>query len=317
MLVHSARLAAIFLLAVWVGPVTFVQTDSWALLSWAGAPGRATATAAINDESGPQNVPAGEALVLDPGTPLKLHLRDGSKVEGRFLGRTLLDSTSYAKRYAKYAASATWVPLALGETLRVTMRDGREWTAPFAGYGEMTLFVAGPDSARMLRVPFEFVREIFRADGTPILPRVLARAFRAHELPSAEALVLGDRVPGGTTAEQWAAALRVPVDEIESVTVNLPGHPQPTSGWVALGVVASVVLIVAIIIHNQPPSQPSCEPYTGYGPFFLHAHLTTRPFDLARGCFVGDPVAAADPWPGGLPAFAVASPESTDAAASR
>jgi len=27
-------------------------------------------------------------------------------------------------------------------------------------------------------------------------------------------------------------------------------------------------------------------------------HRTTRPFDRPRGCYVGDPLAVADPWPG-------------------
>jgi hypothetical protein len=291
-----ARLAAVLLLAVWVGPVSLVQTDSWTLLRWAGAPGPAAATAQLLD-AGPESVPAGQALLLQPGTPLRLHMRDHTTVKGRYLGRTLLDSTSYAARYETYAGSATWVPLALGETLRVVMRDGRLRTAAFAGYGELSLLLVSPDSGRVLRVPFEFSREIFRADGTSLLPRVLAREFREHRLPSAEALVVGDRVPGGgSEADQGAVSLSVPVDEIETVMVNLPGQPH-MSGWVALGIVASVVLIVALVIRNQPPPpQPSCDPGPFYGGF-AGAHLTARPFDLVRGCFVGDPIAVADPWP--------------------
>jgi hypothetical protein len=294
-----ARLAAVLLLAVWVGPVGWAQTDAWTLLRWAGAPGRAAATAPLDGDASPETIPAGRALILQPGTPLRLHMRDHTVVEGRYLGRTLLDSTSYAARYEKYATSATWVPLALGETLRVITREGHMRTAAFAGYGELSLLLVSPDSGHVLRVPFEFSREIFRADGTRLLPRDLAQEFREHQLPSAEALVIGDRVPGGgSDADQWAAALRVPVDDVKTVTVNVSGQPH-TSGWVALGIVAGMVLIVAIIVHNQqhtPPPQPSCDPGPYYGGF-AGAHLTTRPFDRMRGCFAGDPIAVADPWP--------------------
>ena len=141
---HPTRLAALLLLMVWVGPVTIVQTDSWQLLSLVGAPERASAAS--------QEIPAGKAMLLEPKTPLKLHLRDGSVVEGRFLGRTLLDSALYAPRFAAHARTSSYVPFALSETLRVSLRDGREWTAPFAGYAELTLLLRGPDGP--LRVPF-------------------------------------------------------------------------------------------------------------------------------------------------------------------
>lgn len=102
--VTPARLAAVLLLAVWVGPVSVVQTDLPRLLRWLGAPGHAIAESRV--------VPAGLALFLEPGTHIKLHLHDGSDVEGRFLGRALLDSTEYAVRFAAYERTASpscWV----------------------------------------------------------------------------------------------------------------------------------------------------------------------------------------------------------------
>ena len=123
----SARLAGVLLLLVWVGPVTFVQTDSWQLLRLVGAPESASAE--------PRMISAGRAMLLEPGRPLKLRLRDGSVLEGRFLRRTLLDSAFYAPRFAAKARTSAYVPFAMGETLHVSLRDGREWTAPFAGMG--------------------------------------------------------------------------------------------------------------------------------------------------------------------------------------
>src|SRR5438132_2023194 len=154
---RSTRFAAILLLLVWVGPVTLEQTDSWRLLRLVGAPERASAETQV--------IPAGMAMLLQPKTILRLRLRDGSVLEGRFLARTLLDSTLYASRFAARGRSSSFVPFALGETLHVSLRDGREWTAPFAGYAELTMLLRSPDGPEYLRVPFESAREISGANG--------------------------------------------------------------------------------------------------------------------------------------------------------
>src|SRR6185369_8345557 len=172
-----ARLAGIFLLLVWIGPVTFDQTDAWQFLRWFGAPAPASAES--------RTIPAGRAMLLETGTLLKLRLRDGSTIEGRFLGRTLLDSVFYAPRFESYAHSSAHVPLVLGETLRVWLRDGREMTAPFAGYAELTLLLRSPDGPEYLRVPFEFASEIRRANGDRVEPKALMKSFRDGSLPSA------------------------------------------------------------------------------------------------------------------------------------
>jgi len=285
------RLAAILLLAVWIGPVSFAQTDAWQLLKWAGAPESASANVQV--------IPAGQALVLAPGTMLTLSLADGSVVGGRFLGRTLLDSTLYASRFATYARTSDFVPFALGETLSVTLRDGREWRAPFVGYGEMTVLLANPGGAGVWRVPFEFAKEFRGAHGAWVQPKALARAFHKSSLPSAEALALGDRgaVPGAP--EAWDAALRVAVQDIKSASVDLPSGGS-AAGAVVVGVVAAVVLFYVLLGASQhSTSNTSCEsaqiPNVLGG---MSVRLTTQPYDLSRSCYAGDPVAVAEVWPG-------------------
>lgn len=299
---RPTRLAAIFLLLVWVGPVTLVQTDSWQLLKVGAAEaGR------LED---PPVIDPGKAMSLEPGTPLTLHMRDGSVLKGRFLGRTLLDSALYAQRFEEYARSSSYVPFALGETLRVSLRDDREWTAPFAGYGELTLLLRNPDGSQNLRIPFEFAREIHRANGDQVEPRALAKAFRARKLPSAEAIALEELLPVGSEEERWASALRVAVEDIKSVNAKTPGG-TPVAGIVILSVVATVAVIV-LIVHSAAKSEPrGCDSGVPPGTFFAGAHLTTRPFDRSRGCYVGDLLAVADPWSGSTessPATALADP---------
>jgi hypothetical protein len=258
-------------------------------------------------------IPAGQALILEPGTPLKLRLRDGSVVEGRFLGRTLLDSALYVPRFEAHMRSTNDVPLSLGETLHVVLHDGREVTAPFVGYGELTLLLLGPDGY-VLRVPFEFAKTVHRANGDRVEPSALARAFRKGRLPSAEALALGERELVGAEADWWASALQVAVDDIESATVGLPSG-NSVAGVVVLTVVATAVVLLLVIGAALHSSSSGCQWDPGDVPTILSsAHLTTRPFDRSRGCYVGDPLAAAHPWLGPAdsgPATALAFPETS------
>ena len=299
---QPARLAGIFLLLMWIGPVTFDQTGAWQFLRWFGAPEPASAES--------RTIPAGRAMLLETGTILKLRLRDGSTIEGRFLGRTLLDSVFYAPRFESYAHSSAHVPLVLGETLRVWLRDGREMTAPFAGYAELTLLLRSPDGPEYIRVPFEFASEIRRANGDRVEPKALTKSFRDGSLPSAEALMLGERVPMAIVSDEWAWAstLRVPVEDIESVRVDLSSGEGGSSGGsapagaIVLGVMVTLGIILILAANSADHSSSSCEPNTpAFWPSgFLSTHLTRRPFDRSRGCFEGDPLAVADPWPGSV-----------------
>ena len=301
----SARASAILLLLVWLGPVSFAATDTWQLLRWAGAPAPASAETQV--------IPAGQALVLEPGTPLKLWLRDDSVVQGKFLGRALLDSSLYAPRFAAYARTSDFVPFALGETLRVSLRDGREWSAPFAGYGEMTLLLKGAEGSDPRRVPFEFVREVRGANGAWVQPKALTREFRKGSLPSAEAIALGERAGVGTGADQWTNALRVAVQDIKSAAVELPSGGS-VAGVVLVSALVTVVLFYVLLAASlRSTSSTSCSSASSFPGFLggMSLHLTTRPYDRTRSCYADDPPPMADAAPGGTevpPVAASAAP---------
>ena len=289
-LTRVARTAAVLLLATWFGPVSFEQTVP--LLRGAVAP----AGASVGSVSDGDVVPAGEGLVLAAGTPIELHLRDGRVLRGRFLGRALQDSAAYATRFAGLAASSG-AALSLGESLRVVTLDGRETVAPFAGYAELALLLRGPADAPVLHVPFEFTRSIERADGSAVEVEQLRRAFRDHQLPSADGLVLGARDPVGTDEERWASALRVPADDIVSVRgPSTAGKGVPGLVVFVVGVTAFVLIIAATRDHHEP-AYSGCENanWGGFGGWSGYS-VTERPFDLGRGRFVDDPVARAEAW---------------------
>ena len=291
-LVRVARTAAPLLLATWFGPVSFEQ--SIPLLRGAVAPAGASAES-ITEFS---TVPTGQALVLTPGTAISLRLRDGKVVHGRFMGRAIQDSAAYAERFAARDLDHAAGALTLGETLRVVTLDGRESVAPFAGWAEMALLLRGPADAPVLHVPFEFARSIARADGSPVDVAALKKSFRNGDLPSADMLVLGAKDPVGTEEERWASALRVPADDIKSVSA--PSAKSDHAGVTGLLVLAvGVTALALIILATQQSSQSyssGCE-NVGAVPFSMTAvPRTDRPFDLSRGRFVDDPLTQAEVW---------------------
>lgn len=283
------RTAALLLLATWFGPVSFEQ--ALPLLHGGVTP----AGAAVGSISDASVVPAGEALVLTPGTPIELHLRGGRVLRGRFLGRALQDSAAYAERFAARASSAGDGTILLGDSLRVVTLDGRVTTAAFAGWAEMAVLLRGPEDAPVLHVPFEFADSLMRADGSLVDLELLKHAFRSGELPSADVLVLGASDPVGTDEERWASALRVPAEDIESVRApSTSGKGVPGLLVLAVGVTAFVLIIIATR-NERRTSSPGCEDWDPMGGWSAY-RLTERPFDLGRGRFVDDPVARAEAW---------------------
>ena len=304
-LTRTARLAGMLLLVIWLGPVSFVQDDGWQLVRLAGAPRQAGAAAEVVSDV----IPAGRALLIDPGTHVTLRLKDGTRLEGHYLGRALLDSATYAPRFEARSRTSSYAPFALGETLHVALRDGREWTAPFAGYAEQSLLLQGPDGR--LRVPFEFTKLLQHANGGEVATKALSRAFHDGLLPSAEALTL-EEGPSGVTIDREVA-----IEDIASATVTVRSSGTNVAGIIVVSVLAAAALtliVIALTLRSSTPAPSGC---TRYPTGFFSARVTTRPFDRCRACFVGDPLAAADPWPGAAapaPAAALAAaPGAVDA----
>ena len=301
---RTARLAAVLMLFFWIGPVTMAQTDLWQLLRWAGAPAPAAATESI--------VGAGDAVELQPGVKMRLSLKDGGVVRGRFLGRTLLDSALYAPRFLARAQTSEWVPFALGETLRVALRDGRQIVSAFTGYGELSLLLAGLAGGADLRIPFEFAKEILRADGRKVAPKELMQAFRRGKLPSREALALGPSTPLVSEADEWSGALRVAVEDIATASAQTPSGGS-VAGVVVLSVLLGIVLFCVLVAASMHSASSSCSSINI--PNFwggMSVRLTDRPFDRTRGCYQDDPPLAAEEWPGGTEAHPAIAGDTAD-----
>src|SRR5262249_47674377 len=150
----------------------------------------------------------------------------------------------YAPRFYR---NSQWSPFVLGEVLRVSLRDGRQINAPFAGYAELTLLLQQPDCAQPLRVPFEFIQKLNRADGDRVEPKDLAKAFRKHWLPSADALLLAG--PAASVHDTCQTALTIAAEDIESAIMDVQvgaSNAGAVGGGIVLGVLVAVVLLTVL-----------------------------------------------------------------------
>lgn len=294
LLQRPTRAAAVVLLAVWLGPVTIAQTDLAGIADFFGYPAPALADSRIVD--------TGQAVEIEPGAHVMMKLRDGTNIDGRFLGRALMDSARYAERFQTHALSASNGPIALGETLSVTMRDGTTRTAAFAGYGELSLLLRDPLAAAPFAVPFEFAASVHNSSGESIDLKALAKMYRAGALPTAETLVIGPKRALGSPQEQWANALHVPVQDVSATWFDAP-RTSTVALTIALVAVAGLGLIL-IGLATAKPHVEGCNQPVNLLSLSLppHVHLTTRPVDVERGRYVGDPMIASGTWPATSPA---------------
>jgi len=262
-------------------------------MGWLGAPNSATAGASL--------ISPGKAVILEPGARLKLRLRDQSRVEGRYLGRALLDSALYATRFAEHMLASSFAPLALGETLQITLRDGRDRTAAFAGYGDRSLFMSGSPGTEPVRVPIESIDGIRHANDREVDLKVLSRELKRDALPSAEALVIEDLKALGDPNERWSKAERIPVSEIEWASLAIGDDKKGSSlaGGIILGALAGAVIAILVIAYAIDSAFDDCGSAVGSMalPPLSGLTLTTRPFDLDRGCYEGEPLAECGLWP--------------------
>jgi len=229
---HWTRHAAIAVLVLCLAPMTLVVTGCCTLASLiiVGA-----------TRPRPHVIPAGEAMRLTPGRDVALHLRDGSTVSGPFRGRTLLESDTYARRFAERERSGAWTPFTLGESIQVELVDGRTLAAPFAGYAMRALLLRPDANQEPVRVPFDSTRSVRGPGGAAISPDSLLAADVRGELPSAEALAVDEGLFRGSITQRQPHD--VPFEDIVTATVR--ERRKHATGIIALGVGLDLVLIAA------------------------------------------------------------------------
>jgi hypothetical protein len=247
--------------------------------------------AASAGDSSPQLVPAGDAAFLDLDREIKLHLRNGTTVHGRFRGRTLLDPEIYKARFTARFAAGGWSPLALGESLTMDLLDGRRVSGAFAGYGMRSIVLRSLEDSVGERVPLRSATSIRHALGGLVSIDSLLAAEVRGELPSAEALAI--RAFDTTRGISGFVSTRqdVPLEEVQMATVY--GQKKEMTGLILFGVAIDVVLFL-MLKKAADDAEPGCALILPLAAMSTDVRLTDRPFDRRLGRFVGEDVAWGD-----------------------
>ncbi len=124
------------------------------------------------------------------GAEVKLKLRDGEVVTGKYLGVEPLPAEEYAERYARARASQTprfQLP-ALGDTVGLRMTSGAELKAEFLGLDHQRSVVVNAETP--LRVLTTDLREIAGSGGDTVSGEALDSLIINGDLPVVSGLAL-------------------------------------------------------------------------------------------------------------------------------
>jgi len=114
-----------------------------------------------------------QVVRLEPGATLALHMADGSRVAGRYLGIDARPSAAYAERYAAWCdtASPGFRPPRIGEPIRIHGRakklSSRDFGGAFAGFGPGTLYLV-PHGGKAETIRMDDTRELVDSAGTKV-----------------------------------------------------------------------------------------------------------------------------------------------------
>ncbi|MGD2152487.1 MAG: hypothetical protein PVG79_04415 [Gemmatimonadales bacterium] len=173
------------------------------------------------------------------GAELKLRLRDGEVVTGKYLGVEPLPGEEYAERYAR--ARERQMPRfllpALGDTVSLRMTSGAELAAEFLGFDhERSVLLNAPTPIRLLTTN---LREITGPGGATISGAALDSLIVNGDLPVLSALALEVKVE-----ERRRRVKRRRLIPLDSVVW---GGQRPRSGR-TVGLVSGLAVDVTTLI---------------------------------------------------------------------
>ena len=240
-------------------------------------------------------VPAGRALRVGVGTPLRLHLRDDSSHEGVLLGRGFEDDTSYAARYGAWQAGRADSFPALGDPVTAIRRDGHHGAGTFHGFAYRCVVWKPEGSRHLERLRFDAIQSLRMVDGGMLASEALARADVDRVLPSRELILLlpgsvedylrGRRNPASITSPPRVArgdTLAIGFDQVAAV--DLLANPHMRRNLALVGFAADMSIIVAATMALSGPFDGgSCDSGMNFGGYSVRP--TEHPFDVVAGRF--------------------------------
>ena len=238
--IHVTRALESLLLAAMVGSLSLQFTGCTAIGYGVGA---------FIDSRGShrlRQVEARKRFALENGVRVRLVLRDGSDVRGRYAGLVRVAAASYADRYEAWRAGQGDAAPRIGEEVRIERANGHVRRAEFAGFDNAGVSVRGGNPNRPPVVAWEELAALTSPRGT-LTGDELRVARDAGALPLA--VMLAVRTPDG-------ARRLVDPQDVAGVDATPPQHAAIYGA--TLGLTADIVVLIVTIRPPTVQQQPDC-----------------------------------------------------------
>lgn len=217
----------------------------------------------------PKRLPAGSVLKVSPGAPIIVATKEQKEFSGVYLGRRLVEDSSYTSRYAAWAATSRRAP-SLGGGVEIELEDGSQVRGAFDGFTYRAVRVVadrklGPESFAFKRVRWMQADRLERWTGDE-----LARLDMVGEIPTREAIRVGIVRPFswnaqgssmtslGSEATHYAEQVVLPVDRVAAILVR-----GRSSAPLVLGLMGLVLDVIVVRSLDDQLSHPKCGESSG------------------------------------------------------
>ena len=200
---------------------------------------------ALKDRAQPETKPVEISYLrtVKPGTPITLILKDGAAVQGKYRGFTVGITPTYQQRLARYRSQVLadhYFP-AIGDTIRVTLKNGTQVINTFAGVDIQFLLLNGKTSSLPLRIPLSGIRTI-QDDYHSLSLNILQEGIKTGRIPLATQVFMITREGSKT----------IPLQEIEQVNIRVKKRHAARGFLIGLGIDFLVFLLFVHGLSSVP-----------------------------------------------------------------
>jgi hypothetical protein len=236
----------------------------------------------------PHRLPAGSVFKVSPGALIVVATKEQKEYSGVYLGRRLVEDTSYTSRYEAWRAGSSSMP-ALGAAVEIELEDGSHLRGAFDGFTYRAVRVIADSSLGGRTFAFKHMRWMQADSLERLTGDELAQLDVAGEIPSREAVRVGIVRPfswswrSSQMTDTWVETTDfpeqavLPVDRVSAILVQ-----GRSAAPLVLGLIGLAVDVLVVRSINDQLSHPKCADASGPAPtisYLGRSEVDYFPFD--------------------------------------
>lgn len=250
----------------------------------------------------PDRLPASSVLKVSPGALIIIATKEQKEYSGVYLGRRLVEDSSYASRYAAWRDTSRRAPT-LGGGVEIELVDGSHVHGAFDGFTYRAARVVVDPKLAAENFEFKRMHWMQAGDLERWTGEELARLDVAGGIPTREAIRVGIVRPfswswqspsgiaePGLDSPDYPEQVVLPVDRVSAILVR--GRSAAPLVLGLIGLVADILIVRSI---NEELSHPKCDAPSGPAPTISYVEHSEVDFLPTTGEFALPPLAAAGP----------------------